>query len=117
MTDLAVAALVRKRAVLAGRIEHARSELDAMLASLAALDATLRLFDPGIRVQAIRPKPFPPVQGAPAPAFAARLNYFRSIGAPPVVDVTPPAISGVAVSPSAIGAVVTWQTNESATSA
>ena len=35
-----------------GEIEHARSELDAMLSDLAALDTTLRLFDPEIRLAA-----------------------------------------------------------------
>ena len=84
MTDLAVAALSRKRAELAGRIEHARSELDAMLASLAALDATLRLFDPAIRVQAIRPKPFPPVRNYLSPGMRARdvLGALRETGRP-----------------------------------
>ena len=46
--ELAVAALVRKRAELAGRIAHARRELEGMPTGPAALDATLRLFDPGI---------------------------------------------------------------------
>src|SRR5688500_5449044 len=84
MTDLAVAALSRKRAELAGRIEHARSELDAMLANLAALDTTLRLFDPGIRVQAIRPKPFPPVRSYQSPGMRVRdvLGARRETGAP-----------------------------------
>ena len=83
-TDLAVAALSRKRAELAGRIEHARSELDAMLASLAALDATLRLFDPEIRVQAIRPKPFPPVRNYQSPGMRVRdvLGALRETGRP-----------------------------------
>ena len=76
--------LVAKRAELAGRIEHARSELDAMLASLAALDATLRLFDPEIRVQAIRPKPFPPVRNSQSPGMRVRdvLGALRETGRP-----------------------------------
>jgi hypothetical protein len=76
--------LVAKRAELAGRIEHARSELDAMLASLAALDATLRLFDPEIRVQAIRPKPFPPVRSYQSPGMRVRdvLGALRETGQP-----------------------------------
>jgi hypothetical protein len=64
--DGVVAALVRRRAELAGRAEHGRAELEAMLAGLAALDATLRLFDPAIEVEAIRPVPCGPRrQGAP----------------------------------------------------
>jgi hypothetical protein len=82
--DLALSALARKRAELAGRIEHARADLDAMLASLAALDATLRLFDPEIRVQAIRPKPFPPVRNHQSPGMRVRdvLGALRETGRP-----------------------------------
>jgi hypothetical protein len=43
----AISALVRKRAELAGLVDHARAELDALTANLGHLDATLRLFDPG----------------------------------------------------------------------
>jgi hypothetical protein len=70
--ELAVAALVRKRAELAGRIDHARREMDGMLASLAALDATLRLFDPAIRVESIRPKAHRPGNGHASPGFETR---------------------------------------------
>ena len=70
--EIAVAALVRKRAELAGRIDHARRELDGLLASLAALDATLRLFDPGIRVEAIRPKAHRPGNGQAPPGIETR---------------------------------------------
>jgi hypothetical protein len=82
--ELATAALVRKRAELAGRIGHARAELDAMLASLAALDATLRLFDPELRPQAIRPKPFPPRRGPEQPGMRVRdvLGALRETGRP-----------------------------------
>src|SRR4051795_660824 len=81
---LAKAAPVRKRAELAGRIEHARAELDAMLASLAAIDATLRLFDPELRPQAIRPKPFPPGRGPEQPGMRVRdvLGALRETGRP-----------------------------------
>src|SRR5215208_3127479 len=75
--EIVVAALVRKRAELAGRIVHARAELDGMLASLAALDATLRLFDASAEPESIRPTPFCPSDAAlrlcrsPDPAVAA----------------------------------------------
>ena len=71
-------------------------------------------FTQSLSVSAIGP--FVGNSGAPPPAFASRLDYFRSIGAPPVVDTTPPAISNVAAAPSGTGAVVTWQTNEPASS-
>ena len=51
---IALAALVRKRAELAGRVEHAYAGLERMLADLAGLDTTLRLFDPDIRLDAIK---------------------------------------------------------------
>src|SRR5918998_4956239 len=70
--EIAVAALVRKRTELAGRIDHARRELDGMLAGLAALDTTLRLFDPGIRVESIRPKAHRPGNGHAPPGIETR---------------------------------------------
>jgi hypothetical protein len=66
------AAPVRERAELAGRLEHARGEPDATLASLAAPDAALRLLDPGLRPQAVRPEPFPPRRGPGQPGVRAR---------------------------------------------
>jgi hypothetical protein len=80
----ATAALIRKRAELAGRIEHARSELDVMLADLAALDTTLRLFDPEIRLAQIKPKPYPPVRGCSTPGMRVRdvLGCLRETGRP-----------------------------------
>ena len=55
-----------------------------MLASLAALDATLRLFDPDLRPQAIRPKPFPPRRGPEQPGMGVRdvLGALRETGRP-----------------------------------
>jgi hypothetical protein len=82
--ELTVAALIRKRADLAGRVEHMRSELETTLASLAALDATLRLFAPELRPQAIRPKPFPPLRGPEQPGMRVRdvLGALRETGRP-----------------------------------
>src|SRR4051794_18125195 len=83
MSDtFAISALVRKRAELAGLIEHHRAELEAMLANLGHLDATLRLFDPEIRLDAIRPKA-PRTAGDPGrPVVTMRmvLNVMRSAG-------------------------------------
>jgi hypothetical protein len=55
-----IPALMRKRAELAGEIEATHDRLKAMIAALEHLDATLLLFDPTIRVEAIRPKAFRP---------------------------------------------------------
>ena len=53
-------ALMRKRAEIAGRIEHHQTHLRQAIIDLDNLDATLRLFQPDIDLEEIRPKPFPP---------------------------------------------------------
>src|ERR687885_1833195 len=80
----AINALVRKRAELAGLIEHRRAELDAMLANLGHLDATLRLFDPEIRPDAIRPKAPRPAADPGRPEITTRmvLDALRRAGEP-----------------------------------
>src|SRR5690242_13266301 len=69
----AISALVRKRAELAGLIEHRRAELDTMTANLGHLDATLRLFDPGIRLDTIRPKAPRPAADPGRPEITTRM--------------------------------------------
>jgi hypothetical protein len=55
MTDLAVAALIRKRAELAGEIEAALAKVARQRAELVHLDAVIRLLDPAAEPEAIRP--------------------------------------------------------------
>ena len=57
--------------------------------------------------------PYAGNSGGSPPAFAASLDYFHYL--PP--DKTPPQITGVSVVANAIGADVTWTTDEPATSA
>ncbi len=57
--------------------------------------------------------PYAGNSGSSPPAFATNVDYFRYL--PP--DHTPPQISAIAADPSAIGADVTWTTNEPASSA
>ena len=80
----AISALVRKRAELAGLIERHRSELDVMTANLGHLDATLRLFDPEIRLDAIRPKAPRPAADPGRPEITTRmvLDALRRAGEP-----------------------------------
>ena len=59
-----IAGLTRKRAELAGRIEHTQTALCQLIIDLDNLDATLRLFEPDIDLEEIRPKPFPPRNAA-----------------------------------------------------
>jgi|ERR1700735_2149334 hypothetical protein len=51
-----VSALRDKRAELAGMVGHLEQQLARQRTNLAHLDATMRLFDPDIRPQEIRPK-------------------------------------------------------------
>src|SRR5690348_2602985 len=69
----AISALVRKRAELAGLIELRRAGLETMTANLGHLDATLRLFDPEIRLDAIRPKPPRPAADPGRPEITTRM--------------------------------------------
>ncbi len=59
-----IAGLTRKRAELAGRIEHAQTALRQLIIDLDNLDATLRLFVPDIEPAEIKPTPFPPRHAA-----------------------------------------------------
>jgi hypothetical protein len=56
MTGLALAALVRKRAELAGDIEAGLARIARQRAELVHLDAVIRLLDPAAEPEAIRPK-------------------------------------------------------------
>jgi hypothetical protein len=55
-----LAALIRKRAEIAGQIEHAQTTLRQLIIDLDNLDATIRLFKPDIDLEEIHPKPLPP---------------------------------------------------------
>ena len=59
-----VSALMQKRADIAGQIEHTQTALRQLIIDLDNLDATLRLFEPDIDLEVIRPKPFPPRNAA-----------------------------------------------------
>lgn len=59
-----ITALIMKRAELAGVIEHHQTLLRQGIIDLDNLDATLRLFEPEIELEDIKPKPFPPRHAA-----------------------------------------------------
>jgi regulation of enolase protein 1 (concanavalin A-like superfamily) len=71
---------------------------------------TTATFTHAMTVSAIGP--YAGNSGVFPPAFSAQVDYFREI----VHDVTPPAISGLAAVPTALGATVMWNTNEPASS-
>ncbi len=54
-----VTGLIEKRAELAGQLEHHQALVRQLLIDLDAVDATLRLFDPDIALEEIKPKPLP----------------------------------------------------------
>lgn len=56
--------LIRKRAEIAGEIEAMQRRFHKLADSLDHLDATLRLFEPGIVLEDIRPKRFAPRHAA-----------------------------------------------------
>lgn len=55
-----ITALARKRAELSGDIATAQTKLRQMVLDLERLDATLLMFDPDYRIEAIKPKAFRP---------------------------------------------------------
>jgi hypothetical protein len=57
-------ALTRKRAEIAGKIEHNQLSLRHLVAELDHIDATIRIFNPAIDIQGIRSKPVPPRHAA-----------------------------------------------------
>ncbi len=55
-----ITALSRKRSELSGDIQTAQAKLRQMVLDLERLDATLLMFDPDYRIEAIKPKAFRP---------------------------------------------------------
>ncbi len=56
--------LIRKRAEIAGKIEHEQTVLRQLIIDLDNIDAALRIFKPDIDLEEIKPKPLPPRHAA-----------------------------------------------------
>ena len=56
--------LVAKRAEIAGQIEANQAALRKLVADLDAVEATIRVFDPNVDLDAIHPRPVPPRHAA-----------------------------------------------------
>lgn len=56
--------LTRKRADIAGQIEHTQQALRKLVADLDAIDAAIRVFDPEADIAAIKPRQYPPRHAA-----------------------------------------------------
>lgn len=52
--------LIKKRGEIAGQIEAAQTQLRMLIIDLDNLDATIRIFQPDIDLEEIKPKPLPP---------------------------------------------------------
>lgn len=57
-------ALTRKRAEIAGQIEHNQLRLRQLVVEIDHIDAAIRIFNPNIDIGSIRPKPVPPRHAA-----------------------------------------------------
>lgn len=56
--------LIRKRAEIAGQIEHTQLALRKLVADMDSIDAAIRLFDPEADITAIKPRQYPPRHAA-----------------------------------------------------
>ena len=56
--------LTRKRAEIAGQIEHTQAALRRLVTDLDAIDAAIRIFDPEADIGAIKAKAYPPRHAA-----------------------------------------------------
>lgn len=55
-----LAGSIRKRAEIAGMIEHTQAQLRQLVIDLDSVDATIRIFDPNVDLAEVKPKPMPP---------------------------------------------------------
>ena len=52
--------LIRKRAEIAGKIEHLQDELRSLVIELDNVDHVIHIFDPSIELKGIKSRPVPP---------------------------------------------------------
>ncbi len=60
MNEFVISGLMKRRAELAGRVEEAQTQLRQLLNDIDSIDTTLRIFQPDIDLEEIKPKPLPP---------------------------------------------------------
>lgn len=60
MSDHVIAGLLKRRSELAGRAEEMQRQFRQLLDDIDNLDATLRIFQPDIDLEEIKPTPLPP---------------------------------------------------------
>lgn len=59
-----IAGLLRKRAEIAGQIEHAHQRLNELIADLDYIDNAIRIIDPNCDATLTKTKPYPPRMGS-----------------------------------------------------
>jgi hypothetical protein len=59
-----IGGLTRKRAEIAGQIEHTQAALRKLVTELDAIDAAIRIFDPTADVSSIKTRAYPPRHAA-----------------------------------------------------
>lgn len=75
--------LIRKRAELAGEIDHLTSVVQEKMIELDHLDATIRIFKPDIDLETVKPKPVPPRhQALPGEMIRGVLTILREAKEP-----------------------------------
>lgn len=80
-TQHAITALREKRGALTGTIDALQDQLRQAMIDLDHIDATLRMFDPEIELDEIKPKPLPPRHHAfKGQVTRAILSMLRSEG-------------------------------------
>jgi hypothetical protein len=81
--EIALNALIAKRAFLSGELERAETAVRQMRADLDHLDATIRLFDPNADIAKIKPKPLPAFLAADKGGSAhVVFGLLRTVGRP-----------------------------------
>jgi hypothetical protein len=59
-----IGGLIRKRAEIAGQIEHTQAALRKLVTELDAIDAAIRIFDPTADISSIKTRAYPPRHAA-----------------------------------------------------
>jgi len=75
--------LMRKRAEIAGKIEHEQTVIRQLIIDLDNIDAALRIFKPDIDLDEIKPQPLPPRHAAfKGQVTQAIFSYLREAKGP-----------------------------------
>jgi len=92
--------LIAKRAELAGKIESMQREMRELVAAIGHVDASIRLFDPSVDLEDIKPKLPPRFQAFKGEVARLILNALREAGKPlPVSDLTLIVAAGRGINP------------------